>query len=451
MARTIVDEQIKYTIIINGASAKKELHTLDAETRQLNATNKELRLEKARLAAAGNKESAAYKAITKEITANNLALKTNEARMKELRAERGVTGLTMAQLESESKKLRLALRHMAPGSADFKRYQNELNQVNNRLRELRMGANQTKFSLAKLGDEFNRYQALGFSVVAAVTGVVISFQKLIDFQGKLSDAQADVAKTTNLSAEAVEELTASLGLFKTRTARIELLQLAEEAGRLGKESKEDILEFVQVADQIKVALGDDLQGDVNENIRIIGKLTEQYQVGSDIGASFGEGMTMIGSAINEVASSGAAQAGYLVDYTSRLVGISRQANISAQDQIGFAAVLDEAGQRVETSATATSQAIIGMFKDTDTYAGIAGMAVTDFRKLLETDANEAFLRFLQGLNGNNAGLEELSRKFDGLGIDGSRAISVLATLASQTEKIREKQTLANDSRSVQMR
>lgn len=445
MAKKVVDEELRYTIIINGDKGQKELYELEKATRKLREANKDLRAEQSRLAAQGQKGSEAYKRITAEIKNNNAAIKANDAQMKKLRSQIGITGLTMAQLTKEASRLRLALRNMTPGSADYKRYQNELNQVNNRLRELRLGANQTKTSLRGIADGFNRFQALSLALIASVTGVVISFQKLIDFQGKLSDAQADVAKTTGLSAEAVDELTASLGLLKTRSARIELLALAEEAGRLGISAKEDILEFVQTADQIKVALGDDLQGDINENIRIIGKLTEQYQVGADIGATFGQGMTMIGSAINEVAASGAAQAGYLVDYTSRLVGISRQANISAQDQIGFASVLDEAGQRVETSATATSQAIIGMFKDTDTYAGIAGIAVTDFRKLLETDANEAFLRFLQGLNGNNEGLEQLAQKFDGLGIDGSRAISVLATLASQTDKIREKQDLANNS------
>lgn len=445
MAKKIVDEVLNYTVIINGDKGQKELFELEKSTRKLSEANKDLRKEQARLKAEGKQGTEAYKRLSAEIKANTETIKANEQRMATLRGQIGITGLTMAQLTKEASRLRLLLRNLTPGSAEYKKYEAQLSKINARLKELRLGANQTKWSIKKLGDEFNRYQSLGIAIIASITGVVVSFQKLIDFQGKLSDAQADVAKTTGLSTEAVNELTKSLGLFKTRSARIELLQLAEEAGRLGMEASEDILEFVQVADKIKVALGDDLEGDVNDNIRVIGKLTEQYRVGADVGATFGEGMTMVGSAINEVAASGPAQAGYLVDYMSRLVGISKQAGIAADQQIGFAAVLDEAGQRVETSATATSQAIIGMYKDTATYANIAGMGVNDFRQLLETDANEAFLRFLEGLNGNNAGLEQLAQKFDGLGIDGSRAISVLATLASQTDKIREKQQLANDS------
>ncbi len=445
MAKRIVDEILKYTIEINGDPAQKELIDLEKQQRKLTSANKELRAEKEKMEKQNLQNTKRWHEVRDAMSANNKQIKLNEAQMVELRNKIGITALTMKQLKSEATRLRLLLFNMVPGSEDYIRYDNQLNKINARMRELRVNSKATGLSIGGIADKFNRFAALGATVLATLTGMVLSMQKALDFSGKLSDAQADVSKTTGLSAKAVDDLTIKLGLFKTRSARLELLALAEEAGRLGKKSTEDILEFVKTGDKIKVALGDDLKGDVNENIRIIGKLTEQYRVGAEFGASFGEGMEMIGSAINEVSASGTAQADYLVDFLSRMVGISQQAGIAAEDMVGVAAVLDEAGQQTETSATALSQVIVNMSKDTATYAEIAGMGVQEFADLVKNDANEALLVFLKGLNGNNEGLTELAQKFDGLGIDGTRAITVLSALAGQTDKIREKQDLANKS------
>lgn len=411
MAKRIVDEILKYTIEINGDPAQKELIDLEKQQRKLTSANKDLREEKKRMQRENLQNTKRWKEVRDEMAANNRQIKLNETQMAELRGKIGITALTMKQLKSEATRLRLAMHNMIPGSEQYLRYQADLNKINARMRELRVNSKATGFSIGKMADQFNRYAALGATVIATLTGMVLSIQKALDFSGKLSDAQSDVSKTTGLTTKAVDVLTAKLGLFKTRSARIELLALAEEAGRLGKKSTEDILEFVKTGDKIKVALGDDLKGDVNENIRIIGKLTEQYRVGADIGASFGEGMEMIGSAINEVSASGTAQADYLVDFLSRMVGISQQAGISAEDMVGVAAVLDESGQQTETSATALSQVIVNMSKDTATYAEIAGKGVKEFADLLETDANEALLIFLEGLNGNDEGLAQLFDRY----------------------------------------
>jgi TP901 family phage tail tape measure protein len=276
------------------------------------------------------------------------------------------------------------------------------------------------------------------------------FQKLIGFipdlinrVAGLSDVMADVRKTSGLTGVEVRELNLEFRKFDTRTPRKELLALAVEGGRLGKKTVKDLSDFVEVADKIKVALGDDLGGNGGEAIRMVGKLTEQYQVGNQYQVQFGESMLKMGSAINEVSASGSNQASYLIDYMRRLSGVSNQADISAASTIGYAAALDEAGQAVEVSGTTMSKVMVNMFKDTATYAEIAGMKTKEFKELLGKDSNEAMLKFLEGLNGNNEGLGVMAKKMDKLGLDGARAITVLSALAANTDKVREKQELAN--------
>ena len=92
--------------------------------------------------------------------------------------------------------------------------------------------------------------------------------------------------------------------MNTRTSREQLNELAGAAGRLGKQSKKDIEDFVEAADKINVALGDDLgKGAVDK----IGKLANVFGEEGRLGLK--QAMLSTGSAINELAQSSSANAG----------------------------------------------------------------------------------------------------------------------------------------------
>ncbi len=442
MAKKIVDEQIKLSIVIDGNEAQRELHTLEKSTRELTATNKDLLVEKRKLEKQGKTETEAYKTVTATIRANNREIRENKNRMSELQKQIGLTGLTMGQLQTKANFLKTTLRNMVPGSADYIRYENELKQVTARIDELRGKAKATAFSLEAIADKFNRYAALAATVVAALTGVVLSIQQILDYNGKLSDSQSDVMKTTGLTKKEVDELTKSFGLFKTRTARIELLKLAEEGGRLGIEGADNIRKWVNVANQLKVALGDDLS---ETQIREVGKMVQVYRVGEETGRDFEGAMLSLGSAINEVSASGSNQAGFLVDFMKRTGGISQQAKLSSADNIGYAATFDEIGQSAEVAGTVMNKLMTDMFVAPGEYAKIANMNVSDFTNLLKTDFNAAMIAFLKGLNGNNAGLDVLAARMSDLDIGGSRGSAAIAGLASNLHVLEKRQQTSNQA------
>ena len=442
MAKRIVDEEMRFSIVVNGNEAQAELFKLEKSTRELTASNKELRAERAKLQAAGKRDSVEYRALSAEITKNSQTIEVNKNRMAALQKEIGITGLTMSQLRQKASLLRLQLLNVVPGSTDFDRLNADLREVNARMAQLRNGAKLTEGSLSRVANSFNKYQALALGIVASLTGVILTMQKVIDYNGKLSDAQSDVMKTTGLSADEVDRLSASFGALKTRTTRIDLLELAEEAGRLGIEGTANIKAFVEQANKMKVALGDDLS---TEQIREVGKMVNIYKVGEATGKDFAGAMDALGSAINEVSASGANQAGFLVEYLKRQAGIAAQTKLSAADNIGYAASFDEVGQSVEVSATAMNKVFIDMFSNTAEYAKIAGMSLTEFKQLLATDANEAMIRFLEGLKGNNDGLEVMVKKMEELDAGGTRGVQALAALASNTDLLRKRQEQANEA------
>ncbi|WP_417200143.1 phage tail tape measure protein [Bizionia sp.] len=442
MAKRVVDEEMRFNIVINGDEAQNQLNHLDRSVRKLTEQNKAYRAEQARLVKQGKKNSQEYKNLSAEISKNNKIIEANKAQMKTLQDQIGITSLSMGQLRKKASQLRLSLNNMIPGSAEYKRYQADLQAVNARLDQLRGKARATKTSLGSIADGFNRFAALGATVIAAGTGIVLTMQKMIDYNGQLADAQSNVRKTTGLTAQEVDELTKSFGALKTRTARIELLGLAEEAGRLGIEGVNNIKDFVEVANQMKVALGDDL-GD--EQIREVGKMVKIYKVGERTGRDFKNSLLSMGSAINEVSASGSNQASFLVDFVKRTAGISDVANIAAEDMIGLAAAFDEAGQSQEISATAINKFFGSAAENVADFAKVAGVSIEEYSRLLREDANEALILFLKGLKQGNPSLEEMAMRLDGIELGGTRGAQAITALSANIENLEEKQRIANKS------
>ena len=442
MAKRISEEEMRFSVVINGNEAQKELFELENATKKLSSTNKDLRAERTKLFRQGKKGTEEYKQLTAEINKNSLVITANTKRMDVLQKEIGLTGLSLNQLRRQAAILGSQLRNMIPGSAEYDRLQQELKATTSRIRELQAAARGATPGIRGIAEGFNRYAAMGASLIAAGTGMVLSIQKMVDYNGQLSDSQADVMKTTGMTKAQVDELTKSFGLMKTRTARIELLKLAEDAGRLGITGVKNLQDFVATANQLKVALGDDLS---EEAIKEVGKMTNIYKVGEQTGRDFADSMLSLGSAINEVSASGANQAGFLVDYLKRQAGIAVQAKLGAAENIGYAATFDEIGQSVEISATAMNKIWMDLFEDTATYAKIAKMSLNDFNNLLQTDSNEAMIRFLEGLNGNNEGLSVMVEKLKDIDVGGARGAQALSALAGATGKLRERQALANQS------
>lgn len=379
---------------------------------------------------------------TDEYINTNKKLNKVNNRIKEVRQQLGITGMTMGQLIRYQKELNREIVHgTTSGTQRYKELKAELTQVNAVLRNQRAELNGTKGFFAGLGKEIKQFGLLALGYLGA-NALFSQVQSLIDGSAKLSDELADVQKTTGLTDIQMEKLSQTLNSMNTRTPRGELRGLAEIAGRLGIQGTKDIEGFVSAADKINVALGDAL-GDPEKVMRELGKLTETFGVRQEFGI---EGALLkVGSAINELGMASTANEGYLVEFSKRLGGIAPLAGISIENVLGLGATLDSLGQTSEVSTTALSKLFIDMAKNAEKYARFAKMEVSDFVKLMNEDANEAFVRMLEGVKDNSGGITELAATLGDLGQDGGRVVGVLGTLANNTERLREQQRIANDA------
>lgn len=110
----ITDEVLKLDIIVNGNKAQAELQKLSTVQKDLITNQKALQSQKAKLVAAGKKESQAYKDVTAALKKTTAELNGNKSAQSKLREQIGLTGLTTKQLVAEQKKLKRQLSETVP-------------------------------------------------------------------------------------------------------------------------------------------------------------------------------------------------------------------------------------------------------------------------------------------------------------------------------------------------
>ena len=317
----------------------------------------------------------------------------------------------------------------------IKRVKAEIANVSEELRE-------TEKEHVGLVDRINGFVDKWGNIIAGVaavgTGLVMAGRKAVNAFAEMDAEMANVRKFTGLADDEVKELNEDFKKMDTRTSREDLNKLAEEAGRLGKSSREDVLGFVKAADQINVALDELGEGATLTLSKLTNIFGDEARLGTE------KSLLAVGSVINDLSQNCTASAGYLAEFGKRMAGVGAQAGMTIPQIMAFAAVLDSQGQACEMSATALSQLIMNLFKEPSKIAKATGMDLDELNKALKRSTNEGLLMLLQKLKelGN---MDVLAPVFKNMGENGARASQVLATLAGNVEMVKWQQEQATQS------
>ena len=415
-------------LTMNGEQPKKVLE----ELRQ-RAFNLENAIAKA--ASAGNKT---------ELTKLRKELKTTQRQIREMESatmqvERVLKQLDKAtpkELQRTLKTLEKQLNNLERGSEEWKRQTEYIKRVREELdkvnRELRNG----ETFWERFNRKMNDWQTTLAAGAAAVTGVVMAGRSAVNAYAEMDAEMANVRKYTGMTAEQVALLNQEFLKIDTRTSREDLNRLAQEAGRLGKTSQEDVLGFVKAADQINVALDDLGEGATLTLSKLTNIFGDEKRLGTE------RSLLAVGSVINELSQNCTASAPYLAQFSQRLAGVGAQAGMTIPQLMAFAAVLDSQGQAVEMSATALSKLIMDLFKETDKIAQATGLDLEKFKATLENSTNEGLLMLLDRLK-QLGGMDVLAPVFKDMGEEGARASAVISALAGNVDTVRWQQENAN--------
>lgn len=354
-----------------------------------------------------------------------------------------LSGATYNELFAVLNKLRNQLRDTKRDTEEYRQLLATLTQTEKELHRahkastVEIGCQGNIFG--KAASWLNKYIGLISSAIAALTGLTVTVRKCRTAYNEQAEAEFDVMKYTGMTRDEVRELNKELGKLDTRTSRLALNALAADAGRLGTKGKDAIMDFVEAGDIINIALGEDLGDDAVKNI---GKLAMMF--GEDKTKGLRGAMLSSASAVNALGQNSTAAEPYLVDFTARMGGVAVQAKIAQANIMGYGSVLDQNMMQQEMAATAFQQLITKMFQTPATFARMLNMEVSDFSKLLNEDANEAILMFLDHLN-QKGGFQELAPMFEKMGLNGQKAIGVISALAAKVDDVRVAQQLATEA------
>ena len=413
---------------VNGKQAQKMLSTLEKDAQRL-----EKQLAKA--ATAGDK--ATMKKLQRELTSTRKLI--DQMKGSAASVEQVLNRLDKAtpkELNKALKQLQKELNGIERGSAAWDAHVEKIKAVKAELSRVNSTMATQRSWWDRMNIWLNNCQTALLGIGAAITGIVMAGRKAVNAYADMEQEMANVRKFTGMTADEIEVLNEEFKKMDTRSSREELNRLAQEAGRLGKTSHEDVLGFVRAADKINVALDDLGDGATLTLSKLTGIFGDEERLGTE------QALLSVGSVINELSQNCSASAPYIAEFASRMGGVGAQANMTVQQIMGFAAVLDSNNQKLEASSTALSQVIVRIYQDPAKYARVAGIEVEKFSRMVKEDMNGALIYFLETLN-KAGNMDVLSPMFKDMGENGSRAISALSTLANNIDKVKSQQEVAN--------
>lgn len=352
-----------------------------------------------------------------------------------------LNNLDKASLNDLNKALRQLqnnIKNLEQGTDAWNAHAEKIRELRKRIEELNEEMEPEGDFWDQINGYWEKFQLAITTAVAAIVGLVAAGRSAVSAFAEMEQEMANVRKFTGMTAEEVALLNEEFKKMDTRTDREDLNKLAQEAGRLGKTSVEDVLGFVKAADKINVALDDLGEGATLTLSKLTGIFGDEARLGTE------KSLLSVGSVINELSQNCSASAPYIAEFASRMGGVGAQAGMTVQQIMGFAAVLDSNEQKLEASSTALSQVIVRIYQDPAKYARVAGMDVQRFAKLVKTDMNQALIEFLATLK-QAGGMDVLSPMFKDMGENGSRAISAMSTLANNIDAVRAQQLVANEA------
>ena len=415
-------------LYINGKQAEKTLDILQKEAESLGKQLEE---------AVRRGDKAAQKQLNKSLKDVNQTIKQIQSSTKNVADVMArLDKATPHELRKTLTTLNNQLKHIERGSSAWNEHIAKIQLVKGELDKINAEMKQSESLLVRMRNGVQNWGAMAAGAVATFSGVVMAGKKAVQTYAEMQQEEANVRKYTGMTEEEVTHLNDAFKKMDTRTSREELNKLAQEAGRLGLQSEEDVLGFVKAADKINVALDD-----LGEGATLtLSKLTDIFGDKQALGTE--RSLLAVGSVINELSQNSTAAAPYLAEFAQRLAGVGAQAHMTIPEIMGFGAVLDSQGQKLEMSSTALSKVIMNLFKDPAKIAQATGLAVEEFSETCKRSTNEGLLMLLDRLH-ELGGIDALAPVFKDMGENGARASAVLAALAGNVDMVRQQQEAAN--------
>lgn len=270
-----------------------------------------------------------------------------------------------------------------------------------------------------------------FQVFSMLQGVITSaIKKNFEYSSSLTD----IRKVSGLTSEEIEKLSASLAKIETRTSLDGLAKLAYEGAKLGmgKYGSEGLAGFVRAADQINVAIGEEMG---EKSLPALSKLVETMGLIPKMGIE--KAMLATGSAMFKLSATSTATSGNIVEFARRLTGVSRTAGITADQLLALGSASDALFLAPEVSATAISKFIVSMQRNHKEIEADLGLQQGIISKMFEAGKSiEAMVMIFEKLR-EKGNMSQMGDIFKPLGSNGQRLVTTMVTMAKNVDLLKD--------------
>ena len=321
----------------------------------------------------------------------------------------------------------------------YKQLEEELNQINTKSKEFADKQKSMKQLKKYIDDATGAAHKQGgawqtaLKNLTAYVGLFSVFNMLKTYlfdifrlNAKFFEQLTNIRKVALSTQEDVAQLSKDLSKIETRTSIEELNNLAYAGAKLGI-TTQNLAGFVRAADQVNVALKEDL-GD--EALTSLAKITEVMGLIDKYGVE--DAMLKTGSAIFRLASTSTASSGKIVDFSNRLLALGDAATLTTPDILAIGSAVDSMALEPEVAATAFGKLVVELRKGTSSIEKDLGIAQGSLKKMIEEGKGMEAIQTIFHKMHESDNVFALNSLFKDLGSeDGARLTKVMVTMAEK--------------------
>lgn len=373
---------------VNGEDAKKELQSLESYANSL----------KGRLAEAYKAgDTKKIKQLEKELRETNAQLKVMRTNAKNIDAAMNNIGLaTPKELRNLIRDInaKLSSGHVKRGSAEWRKYQEQLKLVNAEIRKVNGEIKETQGWLTRFNNGFSKWGALAASGVAAITGVSLALSQLRKNRDDKEESAANLKALTGLDDKSIAWLTRQAEILSTtmEKSKLRITQSSKdilEAYMLVGSAKPDLLADKEALNAVTIEamrLSSAAKMDLKEAVDAVTLSMNQYGASADKAAAYTNVMaagSKFGSAAVQSITAAVTKAGVSAS----------GANVSIEELVGSIETLAEKGIKDEVAGTGLKMFFLRLQTGAkETNPAIVGLQ-TALKNLQKLSVNEVVKRF----------------------------------------------------------
>lgn len=334
------------------------------------------------------------------------------------------------ELKKAYQQLQDELNKINTGDEEFKNKQKALKELKKNIDDVTGAANKQSNSWNTALKNLTAYVGLFQAFNAIKDTITAAIKKNFEFSGSLTD----IRKVSGLAMEDVNKLATELSKIDTRTSIDGLAQLAYQGAKLGmgKYGVDGMKQFVAAADQINVAIGEEMG---SEALPALSKMVETMGLIPKMGIE--KAMLATGSAMFKLASTSTATSGNIVEFAKRLTGVSRTAGITTDQLLALGSASDSLFLMPEVSATAMSKFIVALQKNHNLIEKDLGIQQGTIKNMYAAGhAMDAIVMVLEKMR-DKGNMNALGGIFKDLGSDGQRLITAMVTMSKNVDVLKD--------------